>query len=257
MPLFDTHIVGPIRSRRLGLSLGVNLLPTDGKRCTFDCIYCECGWADPVHPGRLPEAEVVLSQLEDRLRRMSSDGQPPDSLTFAGNGEPTLHPNFPDIIRRTLALRDRYCPETRVSVLSNATRIDASDVRQALLSVDAAILKIDAGTDATARLIDRPAIGPRYSLLAVAHAMQAFRGQLTVQTLFLRGQHQGVTIDNTTPQEAEAWRQLILKIRPAAVMAYTIDRPTPVPTLTKVPRADIEAIVAPLRPYGIDVQVTA
>ena len=264
--LFDTHIVGPIRSRRLGLSLGVNLLPLGRKVCTFDCLYCECGWTPRggrrvgeeggrPEETRLPDADAIIAQLEARLEQMSADGTLPDTITFAGNGEPTLHPRFAYAIDRTLALRDRYCPEARVSVLSNATRIGCPDVYRALMSIDAAILKIDAGTDTTARLIDRP-LDPGYSLARVVEEMKAFRGRLTVQTMFVRGEADGQTVDNTTPAEAEAWRALVRRVAPAEVMVYSLDRPTPQRGLSKVPRAELEVLAAPLVAEGFNVQVT-
>lgn len=253
--LFASHIVGPIRSRRLGLSLGVNLLPTDGKVCTFDCLYCECGWGRDHRGGHLPQGDDVVAQLEAKLCAMHAAGEAPDVITFAGNGEPTVHPDFPRVVEATLALRDRYCPAARVSVLSNATRIGDEAVRRALMSVDNNILKLDAGTDATARLIDRPAAAD-YSLRRVVEEMKRFDGRLTVQTMFVRGEHNGLVVDNTTAAEVEAWRALVREVAPAEVMVYSLDRPTPERNLRKVPRADLEAIAAPLVAEGFKVQVT-
>lgn len=253
--LFAAHIVGPIHSRRLGVSLGVNLLPTDGKVCSFDCLYCECGWARDHRGGHLPDAEAVLEKLEERLRTMREADQTPDVITFAGNGEPTLHPNFAQAIDGTLRLRDRLCPDARVCVLSNATRIGDPAVRDALMRVDGNILKLDAGTDAMARLIDRPT-DPTYSLRRVVEGMKQFGGQLTVQTMFVRGEHDGMIVDNTTPAEVEAWRALVREVAPAEVMVYSLDRPTPERNLLRVPRADLEAIAAPLTAEGFRVQVT-
>ena len=201
--LYHDIIFGPVHSRRLGLSLGVNLLPTESKLCSFDCIYCECGWnAD--HPGRRrfnPREEVRL-QLGAVLRRMTADGTPPDVITFAGNGEPTLHPDFEAIIDDTLALRDELCPSARVSVLSNATQIHRDDVRRALLRVDNNILKLDSAFDATVRRMNNPA--GDYSVARTVELMKRFEGRMILQTMFLAGEIEGEPIDNTAEREAAA-----------------------------------------------------
>lgn len=253
--IFPTNIIGPIHSRRLGVSLGVNLLPKDGKICSFDCIYCECGWNADHRGGRFPDADEVIALLEDKLRTMHEAGEHLDVITFAGNGEPTLHPDFPHVIDRTLALRDRYYPDVRVSVLSNATRMTVPSVHNALLRVDNNILKLDGAFDETIRLIDQPA-DPHYNVRRVIDGMKSYAGRLIVQTMFVRGEHGGRTIDNTTPAEAEAWRELMREVCPAQIMVYSLDRPTPEQHLIAVSRAEMEAIVAPLVAEGFDVQVS-
>ena len=253
--LFHDIIFGPVHSRRLGLSLGVNLLPTESKLCSFDCIYCECGW-NAEHPGarRFNTREDVRTQLATTLRRMVADGTPPDVITFAGNGEPTLHPEFEAVIGDTIALRDALCPSAKVSVLSNATQLHREEVRRALLRVDNNILKLDSAFDATARLINNPQ-SPVYSVRRVVDQMKGFDGHLTVQTMFLRGEFDRQRVDNTTEEEVAAWLRLIGEIRPRQVMVYSLDRDTPCRTLEKVPREELQAIATRVEALGIPCSV--
>ncbi|MDE7069641.1 MAG: radical SAM protein [Alistipes sp.] len=248
--LYNDIIFGPVHSRRLGLSLGVNLLPTESKLCSFDCIYCECGW-NAEHPGvrRFNAREQVRSLLEATLRRMVAAGTPPDVVTFAGNGEPTLHPDFEAIIDDTIALRDELCPSARISVLSNATQIGRESVRRALLRVDNNILKLDSAFDETVRLIDNPC--GNYSVAEVVRDMRLFEGRMILQTMFLRGEYEGRTVDNTTEREVAAWLELVAQIRPRQVMVYSLDRDTPCKTLCKVPREELQAIAARVEALGI------
>ena len=250
--LFDQIIFGPVRSRRLGLSLGVNLLPVDAKLCSFDCIYCECGWnADhPAAGHRFHPREAVRNELDATLRRMAAAGTPPDVITFAGNGEPTLHPDFEAVIDDTISLRDRWTPGAKVSVLTNATRIADPAVFRALLRVDHPILKLDSAFDATARRINRPQ-SPAWSVRGVVEAMRAFEGRIIVQTMFLRGTCDGEPVDNTTETEVAAWLQRIAEIRPRQVMVYSLDRDTPCPTLVQVPREELQRIAARVEALGI------
>lgn len=249
--LYHDIIFGPVHSRRLGLSLGVNLLPTESKLCSFDCIYCECGW-NAEHRGkqRFNDRADVGRLLAETLARMAAEGTPPDVITFAGNGEPTLHPAFGEIIGDTLALRDELCPSAKVSVLSNATQIHRQEIREALLRVDNNILKLDSAFDATVRLIDNPQ-NPSYSVRDVVDGMKLFNGRLIVQTMFLRGDHCGRRVDNTTETEVAAWLALIAEIRPQKVMVYSLDRDTPCPTLEKVPREELQRIAARVEALGI------
>ena len=232
--LYSDIIFGPIHSRRLGLSLGVNLLPTQSKLCSFDCIYCECGW-NAEHPGarRFNSREDVRTMLGATLRQMVSEGTPPDVITFAGNGEPTMHPDFEAIIDDTIVLRDEICPSARISVLSNATQIGRESVRRALRRVDNNILKLDSAFDDTVRLINNPC--GTYSVAEVVKNMKLFDGQMILQTMFLRGECEGRTVDNTTEREVAAWLKLVEEIRPRQVMVYSLDRDTPCKTLQKVP----------------------
>ncbi|MFI3281459.1 MAG: radical SAM protein [Rikenellaceae bacterium] len=252
--LFSEIIFGPVHSRRLGLSLGVNLLPTHSKLCNFDCIYCECGWnAERRGSGKFNSKEDVIKGLELKLREMVTAGEIPDVITFAGNGEPTLHHDFEDIIAETIALRDEIVPGAKVSVLSNATRIGVESVRRALLRVDNNILKLDAAATAVAKEINHPQ--GAYSIEEVVDNMLLFEGNLVVQSMFLRGECDGTTIDNATHEAVEAWLKLIAKIAPKAVMVYSIDRDTPCQTLEKVSREELMQIAERVKALGVECSV--
>lgn len=249
--LFEDVIFGPVHSRRLGLSLGVNLLPPHAKVCTFDCIYCECGWNDERRGSRrLNTREEVQSRLEEVLTRMVADGTPPDVITFAGNGEPTIHPDFEAIIDDTIALRDRLCPSAKISVLSNATQLHRADVCRALLRIDNNILKLDSAFDETVRRINNPQQAA-YSVARIVEQMAQFRGQMILQTMFLRGELEGERIDNTTREEVEAWLKLVEEIAPARVMIYSLDRDTPCRSLEKVGKEELQAIAEQVEKRGI------
>lgn len=252
--LYDNIIFGPVRSRRLGLSLGVNLLPIESKLCSFDCIYCECGWnAD--HPGkrRFNACEDVSKMLDETLQRMVKEGTPPDVITFAGNGEPTLHPDFENVIADTIALRDKHCPAAKVSVLSNATQLHREDVCRALRRVDNNILKLDSAFDATVQLMNKPQ--GAYSVAKLVEQLKSFEGELIIQTMFLRGEYLGQRVDNTTEEEVSAWLKLVEEIRPKQVMVYSLDRDTPCQTLEKVDKEELRAIAARVEALGIAVSV--
>ncbi len=250
--LFHDVIFGPVRSRRLGLSLGVNLLPTAAKLCNFNCIYCECGWSTP-GKGRFNSRDDVGRLLGEKLREMAVAGECPDVITFAGNGEPTTHPDFEAIIDDTLRLRDEICPGSKVSVLSNATMIGRESVRRALLRVDNNILKLDSAFDDTVRLVDDPQGG--YSVAETVANMKLFEGRLIIQTMFLRGEYAGRRVDNATPREVDAWLELVREVAPRQVMIYTIDRDTPAPDLEKVPVEELRAIAARVEALGIPTSV--
>ena len=254
--LFDKVIFGPIKSRRLGVSLGVNLLPPTAKVCNFNCIYCECGWNTRDRKPPLNSREEVAEALRAKLTEMAAAGECPDVITFAGNGEPTIHPQFEAIIDDTLALRDELCPSARVSVLSNATMLHRPDVCRALAKVDNNILKLDSAFDATARIMNGPQ-QPDYSVERVAERIASFEGQAVVQTMFLRGEVNGVQIDNTTAEEVDAWVAMVERIRPRQVMIYTIDRATPAPDLHKVSREELTSIAARIEALGIPCSVSA
>lgn len=252
--LFDSIVYGPIRSRRLGVSLGMNLMPTIAKLCTFDCVYCECGWNQPVLHPVLPTREQVCEALASRLIALSPNSL--DVITFSGNGEPTLHPDFLGIIQDTCALRDAYCPNAKISVLSNSTQLGRKDVVEALRLCDNRILKLDSAIDTTMRLIDKP-VNEHQTVEQIAQWLSLFDGDFTLQTCFLRGEYHGQLIDNTTPEELSAWYAMVDRLHPKQVMIYVIDRATPLETLSKVPAAEMEAIAAPLQEQGIDVIVCA
>jgi len=231
--LFDEIIFGPIKSRRLGVSLGINLLPVNGKVCSFDCLYCECGLNEAFKGGRLPKTAEVLEALEAKLISMQKENTIPDVITFAGNGEPTMHPDFSIIIDKTIELRDRFFPNAKVSVLSNATGLDKPSIFEALLKVDNAILKLDSAIDETVRILDRPT-SKDYTVRHQVDRMKAFKGKLIIQTLFTKGQYKGQSFDNTTEEEVSAWIDLMQEIAPESVMIYAIDRETAVQGISKV-----------------------
>ena len=249
--LYNNIIFGPVRSRRLGLSLGVNLLPIDSKLCSFDCIYCECGWNDE-HPGkrRFNSRDDVRTMLDATLAKMVGEGTPPDVITFAGNGEPTMHPDFEAIIDDTIALRDELCPAAKVSVLSNATQLHREGVVRALHRVDNAILKLDSAIDATAHIINSPQ--GDYSVAKVVEHLERFGNDFVLQTMFLRGEYNGEHIDNTTEREFFAWAAVVEHLRPRSVMVYSIDRATPCQTLEKVSREELDKIADKVRALGIE-----
>jgi len=251
--LFTSIVYGPIHSRRLGVSLGINLMPTNAKLCTFDCVYCECGWNQPVSHPQLPTREQVRDALKAQLQNLNT---PLNVITFSGNGEPTLHPDFLGIIQDTCELRDLYCPEAKISVLSNSTQLMREDVVEALRLCDNRILKLDSAIDDTMRLIDQP-VNPNLSVKQIVERLQQFDGDFTLQTCFLHGEYQGKIIDNTTSEELQAWYQIIEVLHPKQVMIYVIDRTTPLQTLSKIPAEQMQQIAQPLRDKGIDVIVCA
>ena len=251
--LFPTIIYGPIHSRRLGVSLGVNLMPTNAKLCTFDCVYCECGWNQPVSHPQLPTREQVREALNSQLLTINSQL---DVITFSGNGEPTLHPDFLGIIQDTCALRDQYCPNAKISVLSNSTQLFREDVVEALRLCDNRILKLDSAITSTMRLIDKP-VNPSLTVEQILERLSLFDGDFTLQTCFLTGEYEGQVIDNTTPEELAAWYRAVDYLHPKQVMIYVIDRATPLKTLSKIPLVKMNEIAAPMREKGIDVIVSA
>jgi wyosine [tRNA(Phe)-imidazoG37] synthetase (radical SAM superfamily) len=253
--LFDEVIFGPVRSRRLGLSLGINLLPRHSKYCSFNCIYCECGWTPPVlttHP-EFPSREEVAIYLKQRLQELEDEDYLPDSITYAGNGEPTLHPDFAGIVDDTIALRDALAPKTKVTVLSNSSMIHVPAVFNALLKLDNNILKLDAGDEHMFQLINNPVLPVNFESM-VAH-LQNFKGNLIIQSMFLRGKFKGETVDNTTDREVGRWLELLMKIKPGMVMIYPVARATPVHNLEKIEVAELEQIAEKLRVAGLKVQV--
>jgi len=242
--LFHHTIFGPIHSRRLGSSLGVNLSPNDGKICTFDCLYCEAGF-NAQGPGStgLPPRSEVARLLEERLSDMKAAGESLDVITFSGNGEPTLHPDFPGIIDDVIALRDKHFPDVKISVLTNSTRIFIPGVAEALKRIDNNILKLDSAIESTMRLLDRPS-SPAFTVERVIDGLRQFSGTGIIQTMLTRGTHDGVAFDNTTPEEISALIEAYRVIRPASIMVYSIDRQTPERSLEKISADELAAIAA-------------
>jgi wyosine [tRNA(Phe)-imidazoG37] synthetase (radical SAM superfamily) len=254
MMLFDQIIFGPIHSRRLGLSLGINLLPVDSKICSFNCIYCECGFNTTIQDFPFPTRAQVSEILSAKLQQMKTEGEIPDVITFAGNGEPTLHPDFEGIIDDTIQLRNKFCPTAKVSVLSNSTRIHKPHIFNALNKVDNNILKFDSAIDSTMKLIDQP-VGKQISVAWLIEQLKKFDGKLIIQTMFLRGKYQGESIDNTTDEEITAWLNALEVIRPQQIMIYSLDRDTPVQQLQKVNVEELNIIAEKARFRGFDVAV--
>lgn len=253
--IYPSPIFGPVHSRRLGVSLGINLLPEDGKVCTFDCIYCECGFNKDHRPTKpLPTREEVRAALEARLQEMQKNGPTPDVLTFAGNGEPTAHPHFPEIIEDTLALRDKYFPGAKVSVLSNSTFIHRPAVFEALNKIDNNILKLDTVDEAYIHVLDRPT--GKYSLASIIEGMKAFKGNCIIQTMFLKGTHQGKDMNNTSDKYVLPWLEAVKQIAPRQVMIYTIDRETPDHDLQKATHEELDRIAALVEEAGIPISVS-
>jgi wyosine [tRNA(Phe)-imidazoG37] synthetase (radical SAM superfamily) len=255
--LFDSIVFGPVRSRRLGVSLGINLLPVSRKVCSFNCIYCECGWTSAGSAGSasMPSRSAVYEALRIKLSEMKQQGKAPDVITFAGNGEPTLHPVFSSIIDDSVALRNEFFPEAKVSVLSNGSTLRRRSVREALKRVDMNILKLDSALAGTVARLNQPR--GRVSLARFEKYVKDFEGKFIIQTLFVRGECNGQHVDNTTPEELDAWLEAVSRLRPQSVMIYTIDRDTPLGNnLRKVPGSELNAIAARVQALGISTSVS-
>jgi len=255
--LFNQIVYGPIHSRRLGVSLGINISPSDGKRCSFNCIYCECGLNEerPAQT-RAPKRAEVQQALKAKLVQMKLMGMHPDVITFSGNGEPTMHPEFAGIIDDTIMLRDELCAGARVAVLSNSTMLHKEDVFRALLKVDECIMKLDSVIDERIRQIDDPEI-KGFAVEELIRQLMRFEGKLTIQTIFLRGERDGIIIDNTSEEEVSLWIEALKKINPRKVMIYTIDRETPVKSLQKISKDELNAIAERVREAGFEVSVSS
>ena len=254
--IYPSPIFGPVHSRRLGISLGINLMPADGKVCSFDCIYCECGFnADHRPTLPIPTRDEVADKLEQTLQRMTAEGQLPDVLTFAGNGEPTCHPHFAEIIGDTIRLRNQYCPKAKVCVLSNSTMIHRQSVHDALMLVDDNILKLDTVDPSYINKVDRP--NGHYDVHTIIDRMKAFNGHIIIQTMFMKGVASPLTppqvgrgnaitekfsVDNTGDEYVGPWLEAVKQIKPQQVMVYTIDRETPAQGLEKASREQLDAI---------------
>lgn len=254
--LYSSPIFGPIHSRRLGVSLGINLLPSDGKCCSFDCIYCECGFnKDRVAHERFPSRDEVRDTLDMKLREMLADGPAPDVLTFAGNGEPTMHPEFAEIVKDVIGLRDKYFPKAKVSVLSNATQIVRQDVFDALLLVDNNILKLDTVNSDYISVLDRP-VSRLYDVEKIVEAMVRYGDRCIIQTMFLEGEHDGRSVSNVGDEYVLPWIEALKRISPREVMIYTIDRETPSAGLRKASHSVLDGIAQKVKEAGIAVQVS-
>jgi len=253
--LFDEIVFGPVKSRRFGISLGINLLPLQGKLCSFNCIYCECGLNEQSKKQKpvLFKAAEINASLQSRFEALKTGGLHPDNITFAGNGEPTLHPEFGIIIENTIRLRDEFFPQAKITVLSNATRLDRENVKNALLQIDNNVLKLDAGTNGTFLAINRPT-NP-ITLEKVVEELKKFEGHLVIQTMLIRGEVEGIQVDNTTENELSLYLGHLKEIKPKLVMLYPIDRQTPYRTLEKVPESEFVSLAAMIEAMGIKAEV--
>lgn len=252
--LFDQIVFGPIHSRRFGNSLGINLLPLDNKICNFNCIYCECGWTDlKAVNTKFFSMEIILEAIEKKFKYISENKTEIDCITFAGNGEPTMHPNFSEIVDYVIALRDIYFPEKQIVVLSNSALLGNPKVFSALQKVDLRVLKLDAGTEELFQKINKPLSSKKLSWYI--EKLQEFKGDLIIQTIFLKGTYQNQRIDNTQETEVNSWLNALKEINPKSVMIYTIDRETPAEDLEKISEIELNTIAEKVKSIGIDAQV--
>jgi len=251
--LFSDLVFGPVISRRLGVSLGINLLPTDCKVCNYNCIYCECGWTMDMSSRSLPKADEILFELEQRLLDMQSKAEHLDVITFAGNGEPTMHPQFADIVNGVIELRNRFYNQARVVVLSNATLAYKPSVYEALSKIDDNILKLDSAIPATLQLLNKPIgiVTPE----KITSSLMLYKQQFILQTMFLKGEYEGKQVDNTTKNEIEAWLKVISQTEPRKIMIYSLARDTPAKGLIKLSVDELEIIANQARAIGYEVQV--
>lgn len=254
--LFDKTIFGPVYSRRLGISLGINLLPNDAKICNFDCIYCECGWSDKntIRQKNFQTRQTVAEELEKKLKNMQQNNASLDVITFAGNGEPTIHPDFSEIIEDTIKLRNQYFPQVKISVLTNATTLSNQKTIKALQKIELPILKLDSAYEETIKKLNQP-LG-NFSLAKLIKNLKDYNNKLIIQTLFVKGTYNGKTIDNTTEKEITAWLKLLKELSPEKVMIYTIARDTPVETLEKIPIEKLKEIAQKTENEGIKTNIS-
>lgn len=252
MFLWESIAFGPIRSRRLGSSLGINVSPTDVKICSFDCIYCECGWTleKDITSTNYATADIVIQAIEQKLQKCREENTHIDSITFSGNGEPTLHPQFGEIIDRLLVIRDKYYPEAVITCLSNATKLQNVEVRNALLKIENPMLKLDAGMPELYTLINRPTIP--VTMADTVDGLRAFHGNFIMQSMFLKGEIDGVKFDNTSEENVSAWLKVLEEVKPRRVVLYSLDRETPANQLVKISKEGLEVIADRVRKLGIE-----
>jgi wyosine [tRNA(Phe)-imidazoG37] synthetase (radical SAM superfamily) len=255
--LFNEIIFGPVRSRRLGISLGINLLPPDKKYCNFNCIYCECGWSNlsKIVPSDIPSRENTYLALQAKLIEMSNSGSTPDVITFAGNGEPTMHPQFEEIMLDTIRIRNEYCPTARIAVLCNSTLIHKKKIAYALSLADQNILKLDTVNKITFNVLNKPSPGIR--LEDIISRLILFPGRIILQTMFVRGKFENQMIDNSTEEEVEGLIDAYKKIQPESIMIYTYQRDTAAEGLEKISSGELEMIAGRIRKEGFVVEVSA
>ena len=252
--LFDDIVFGPIHSRRFGASLGINLLPLKNKVCNFNCIYCECGWTDlKSFEINYIDSKSIISTIDNRFKELSKNKTHIDSITFAGNGEPTMHPKFAIIIDAVIQLRNLYLPGIKITVLSNSTLLGNQSVLDSLKKVDVKVMKLDAGTTDMLVKIDKPLSSKKIEWYI--EKLKKLKGELVIQTMFLKGYYDGAYIDNTTSEELNAWVKALKDIKPKSVMIYTIDRETPAKLLEKIPIKKLNEICELVNSHGIKAKV--
>ncbi|MBI9033288.1 MAG: radical SAM protein [Bacteroidales bacterium] len=253
--LFDDIVFGPVKSRRFGVSLGINLLPTTYKYCTFNCIYCECGWTNDQDSEKikLSSRKEIRERMDEKFAELLEKGIIPDNITYAGNGEPTIHPEFSGVIDDTIEMRDKYFPNAQITVLSNATLLHKPEIYKALQKIENNVLKLDAGFEETYQLVNKP-MG-NLDMQSIIDKLKSFNGNLIVQSLFLRGKHEGRIVDNSTPAELEAWLGYIKEIQPKSVMIYSIERDTPEQDLEKLSNEELNHIAKLVNDAGIETDV--
>lgn len=252
--LINTIIFGPVKSRRLGISLGVNLLPSDGKMCNYNCIYCECGWNEETHSkSKIPPMNIVIEQLEAVLKNRNINEAPLDSITFAGNGEPTLHHQFSEIINQSINLRNQYFPNAKLSVLTNASNLRNKLVTQSLMKTDYSMLKLDSVVDETYNLINQPI--NRTHINEIIESIKEYKGEKYIQSMFIKGEFNGKKFDNTTDKEIESWLKVLNDIKPYKVFVYSLDRDTPLKSIVKIDKYKLNEIAEKVKGLGLIAEV--
>jgi len=251
--LFDDIVFGPVKSRRLGQSLGINLLPENAKVCNFDCVYCECGWTH-ASSGKLPSKQDIFTRMESGFQECVEKGIEVDVITFAGNGEPTLHPDFSEIVDETIRLRNQILPDAKIAVLTNAGNLHKPNVRNSLKKIEMAILKLDSAIESTVRAINQPAAG--FNFDAYLEHIKNFPGQKIIQSMFLKYQKGNRFIDNASENELNAWINALIAIQPDLVMIYSVARDTPDAGVEAHSRKTLEQIAERVKTAGFQVEIS-
>lgn len=245
LPLQPSIVYGPVRSRRLGLSLGINILPSGYKLCSFNCLYCQYGWTpkptlNPTYQIKdLPQPKEVSDALEKSLRQIIRQRMKLDSITFSGNGEPTLHPDLAETVEKAKTLRDRYVPQAKLTILSNSSTVGRKEVREALEMLDLKVMKLDAGSESLVHQLNAPAV-PFY-LAEIVDGLKRLKGVI-LQSLFVQGR-----VTNADSDSVELWLQKVNEIQPRLVQVYSLDRAPAERRLWKVNRATLEWIASQVR----------
>jgi wyosine [tRNA(Phe)-imidazoG37] synthetase (radical SAM superfamily) len=247
--LFHDIIYGPVKSRRFGYSLGINLLPTNSKICTFNCIYCECGWNPDKTVNNFADKNEIFTYLEEVLTTIKETNSPLDVITFAGNGEPTLHPDFEEIVSIVLSLRNKLAENKPIVLLTNGTTLHQPKIQNAIKNIDIPVFKIDSAVEETRNLINKPF--KNYDFEAYIKNLKLLNQTKVIQTMFLKGHIGNIYIDNTTEKELNALIKIYKTINPSYVMLYSLDRKPPLSTLQKVEHSEMQSIARKIENNGI------